>query len=189
MAARFLSTAQIFLVPFFSLNNFHFYLLLFGLLSCVRFHCVSKVAALSSMIATIYMRIFVKETTGRSDSETLNQPILIDNGAECSKSKSVSQSFKQVLPLKDIFCLLRSRWDFNFSYKIVYLTITMDYYFLFSYGTSISVEIMWKSTRPLTSNFTLKYCLYYFNVKCKPTPIYHLNFILKGIFSLYYFFW
>lgn len=92
MAARFLSTAQIFLV-----------------------------AALSSMIATIYMRIFVKETTGRSDSETLNQPILIDNGAECSKSKSVSQSFKQVLPLKDIFCLLRSSVTLSLATVVAFL--------------------------------------------------------------------
>ncbi|XP_049374927.1 uncharacterized protein LOC125839989 [Solanum verrucosum] len=79
MAARFLSTAQIFLI-----------------------------AAISSMVATIYMRIFVKETSGSIDSEPLNQPILIDNGEECSQSKSVSQSFKEVLPLKDIFCLLKS---------------------------------------------------------------------------------
>jgi len=68
-----------------------------------------KIAAISSMVATIYMRIFVKETSGRIDSEPLNQPILVDNGEECSQSKSVSQSFKEVLPLKDIFCLLKSR--------------------------------------------------------------------------------
>ncbi|XP_027768122.1 hippocampus abundant transcript-like protein 1 [Solanum pennellii] len=92
MAARFLSTAQIFLV-----------------------------AAISSMIATIYMRIFVKETTGRSDSETLNQPILIDNVAECSQSKSVSQSFKEVLPLKDIFCLLRSSVTLSLATVVAFL--------------------------------------------------------------------
>ncbi|TMW82178.1 hypothetical protein EJD97_006603 [Solanum chilense] len=92
MAARFLSAAQIFLV-----------------------------AAIASMIATIYMRIFVKETTGRSDSETLNQPILIDNGAECSQSKSVSQSFKQVLPLEDIFCLLRSSVTLSLATVVAFL--------------------------------------------------------------------
>ncbi|XP_055807258.1 uncharacterized protein LOC129876004 isoform X1 [Solanum dulcamara] len=92
MAARFLSTAQIFLV-----------------------------AAISSMVATIYMRIFVKETSGRIDNDPLNQPILIDNGAECSQSKSVSQSFKKVLPLKDIFCLLRSSVTLSLAAVIAFL--------------------------------------------------------------------
>ncbi|XP_006360887.1 hippocampus abundant transcript-like protein 1 [Solanum tuberosum] len=92
MAARFLSTAQIFLI-----------------------------AAISSMVATIYMRIFVKETSGRIDSEPLNQPILVDNGEECSQSKSVSQSFKEVLPLKDIFCLLKSSVTLSLATVIAFL--------------------------------------------------------------------
>lgn len=92
MAARFLSTAQIFLI-----------------------------AAISSMVATIYMRIFVKETSGRIDSEPLNQPILVDNGEECSQSKSVSQSFKEVLPLKDIFCLLKSSVTLSLATVVAFL--------------------------------------------------------------------
>ncbi|WMV51667.1 hypothetical protein MTR67_045052 [Solanum verrucosum] len=92
MAARFLSTAQIFLI-----------------------------AAISSMVATIYMRIFVKETSGSIDSEPLNQPILIDNGEECSQSKSVSQSFKEVLPLKDIFCLLKSSVTLSLATVVAFL--------------------------------------------------------------------
>lgn len=92
MAARFLSTAQIFLI-----------------------------AAISSMVATIYMRIFVKETSGRIDSEPLNQPILVDNGEECSQSKSVSQSFKEVLPLKDIFCLLKSSMTLSLATVVAFL--------------------------------------------------------------------
>uniref|UniRef100_A0A0V0HXH6 Putative hippocampus abundant transcript-like protein 1-like n=1 Tax=Solanum chacoense TaxID=4108 RepID=A0A0V0HXH6_SOLCH len=92
MAARFLSTAQIFLI-----------------------------AAISSMVATIYMRIFVKETSGRIDSEPLNQPILVDNGEERSQSKSVSQSFKEVLPLKDIFCLLKSSVTLSLATVVAFL--------------------------------------------------------------------
>ncbi|XP_049402398.1 uncharacterized protein LOC125866138 isoform X2 [Solanum stenotomum] len=92
MAARFLCTAQIFLI-----------------------------AAISSMVATIYMRIFVKETSGRIDSEPLNQPILVDNGEECSQSKSVSQSFKEVLPLKDIFCLLKSSVTLSLATVVAFL--------------------------------------------------------------------
>ncbi|KAK6778218.1 hypothetical protein RDI58_024936 [Solanum bulbocastanum] len=92
MAARFLSTAQIFLI-----------------------------AAISSIVATIYMRIFVKETSGRIDSEPLNQPILVDNGEECSQSKSVSQSFKEVLPLKDIFCLLKSSATLSLATVVAFL--------------------------------------------------------------------
>lgn len=89
MAARFLSTAQIFLI-----------------------------AAISSMVATIYMRIFVKETSGRIDSE---QPILVDNGEECSQSKGVSQSLKEVLPLKDIFCLLKSSVTLSLATVVAFL--------------------------------------------------------------------
>ncbi|XP_055807259.1 uncharacterized protein LOC129876004 isoform X2 [Solanum dulcamara] len=81
----------------------------------------SLLAAISSMVATIYMRIFVKETSGRIDNDPLNQPILIDNGAECSQSKSVSQSFKKVLPLKDIFCLLRSSVTLSLAAVIAFL--------------------------------------------------------------------
>lgn len=92
MAARFLSTAQIFLV-----------------------------AAVSSTVATTYMRVFVKETSGRIDSDPLNQPMLINNGAECSESKRLSQSFKKVLPLKDIFCLLRSSLTLSLATVIAFL--------------------------------------------------------------------
>lgn len=97
MAARFLSTAQIFLV-----------------------------AAISSMVAAIYMRIFLKETSGRIKTDPLNQPILVDSGAECSQSgsdslKRVSQSFKKVLPLKDIFCLLRSSVTLSLATVIAFL--------------------------------------------------------------------
>lgn len=80
------------------------------------FFSIMKVAAISSMVAAIYMRIFLEETSNhfRSD-DALNQPILGESSAECSQSgsndssKIVPQSFKKVLPLKDIFCLLRSR--------------------------------------------------------------------------------
>ncbi|KAK4345469.1 hypothetical protein RND71_035645 [Anisodus tanguticus] len=98
MAARFLSTAHIFLV-----------------------------AAIFSMVATIYMRIFLKETSGRVNSDPLNQPILVDSGAECSQSESdsskiaVSQSFKKVLPLKDIFCMLRSSGTLSLATVIAFL--------------------------------------------------------------------
>lgn len=75
---------------------------------------VMKVAAISSTVAAIYMRIFLKETGGRIKSDPLNQPILVDDGEECSdsggnSSKRVTESFKKVLQLKDIFCLLKSR--------------------------------------------------------------------------------
>ncbi|MCD7467890.1 Hippocampus abundant transcript 1 protein [Datura stramonium] len=97
MAARFLSTAQIFLV-----------------------------AAISSMVAAIYMRIFLKETRGIVHSEPLNQPILGESGAECSQSdsdssKSVSQSFKKFLPLTDIFYLLRSSVTLSLATVIAFL--------------------------------------------------------------------
>ncbi|XP_018630933.1 uncharacterized protein [Nicotiana tomentosiformis] len=99
MAAHFLSTAHIFLV-----------------------------AAISSMVAAIYMRIFLEETSNhiRSD-DALNQPILGESGAECSQSgsndssKIVSQSFKKVLPLKDIFCLLRSSVTLSLATVIAFL--------------------------------------------------------------------
>ncbi|XP_009775454.1 uncharacterized protein LOC107826793 [Nicotiana tabacum] len=99
MAARFLSTAHIFLV-----------------------------AAISSMVAAIYMRIFLEETSNhfRSD-DALNQPILGESSAECSQSgsndssKIVPQSFKKVLPLKDIFCLLRSSVTLSLATVIAFL--------------------------------------------------------------------
>ncbi|XP_059296802.1 uncharacterized protein LOC132049858 isoform X1 [Lycium ferocissimum] len=97
MAARFLSTAHIFLV-----------------------------AAISSAVAAIYMRMFLKETSGCVNTDPLDQPILVDSGAECSQSgsdskKIVSRSFKKVLPLKDIFCLLRSSVTLSLATVIAFL--------------------------------------------------------------------
>ncbi|KAF3628754.1 putative protein FEZ-like [Capsicum annuum] len=97
MAARFLSTAHIFLV-----------------------------AAISSTVAAIYMRIFLKETGGRIKSDPLNQPILVDDGEECSdsggnSSKRVTESFKKVLQLKDIFCLLKSSVTLSLATVIGFL--------------------------------------------------------------------
>ncbi|KAK4377384.1 hypothetical protein RND71_003680 [Anisodus tanguticus] len=86
MAARFLSTAHIFLV-----------------------------SAISSMVAAIYMRIFLKETSGRINTDPLNQPILVDSCAESS------QSFKKVLPIKDIFCLIRSSVTLSLATVIAFL--------------------------------------------------------------------
>ncbi|KAJ8570974.1 hypothetical protein K7X08_037946 [Anisodus acutangulus] len=86
MAARFLSTAHIFLV-----------------------------AAISSMVAAIYMRIFLKETSGRINTDPLNQHILVDSGADSS------QSFKKVLPIKDIFCLIRSCVTLSLATVITFL--------------------------------------------------------------------
>ncbi|XP_018630932.1 uncharacterized protein [Nicotiana tomentosiformis] len=98
-------------------------------LSCISFwyygcslplHC--------SHLFAIYMRIFLEETSNhiRSD-DALNQPILGESGAECSQSgsndssKIVSQSFKKVLPLKDIFCLLRSSVTLSLATVIAFL--------------------------------------------------------------------
>ncbi|XP_060176249.1 uncharacterized protein LOC132606669 isoform X3 [Lycium barbarum] len=100
-----------------------------GMVSDNGIECLSiayAVAAISSAVAAIYMRIFLKETSGCVNTDPLNQPILVDSGAECSQSgsdskKIVSRSFKKVLPLKDIFCLLRSSVTLSLATVIAFL--------------------------------------------------------------------
>ncbi|XP_059296803.1 uncharacterized protein LOC132049858 isoform X2 [Lycium ferocissimum] len=100
-----------------------------GMVSDNGIECLSiayAVAAISSAVAAIYMRMFLKETSGCVNTDPLDQPILVDSGAECSQSgsdskKIVSRSFKKVLPLKDIFCLLRSSVTLSLATVIAFL--------------------------------------------------------------------
>lgn len=75
--------------------------------------CV-QVAALTSMTAAVYMRVFLEESL--PDEGGLRQPILksgqdVEKSGEAPKRTQVSKKFPT---LKDIFCLLKSRSYFYF---------------------------------------------------------------------------
>ncbi|KAF5951497.1 hypothetical protein HYC85_009441 [Camellia sinensis] len=73
-----------------------------------------QIAAVVSMIAAVYMRIFLQDTPRNSDD--LEQPILNteENSAQIEgESSSEVQVFKKIPSLKDIICLLKSSVTFS----------------------------------------------------------------------------
>ncbi|KAL7207013.1 hypothetical protein ACSBR2_019663 [Camellia fascicularis] len=73
-----------------------------------------QIAAVVSMIAAVYMRIFLQDTPRNSDD--LEQPILNteENSAQIEgESSSEVQIFKKIPSLKDIICLLKSSVTFS----------------------------------------------------------------------------
>ncbi|GFS34682.1 transportin 1 [Actinidia rufa] len=92
LAARFLSTAQT-----------------FQALSLSRQYVIT-VASIVSMIAVMYMRIFLEDT--KSNNDPLKQPILMtaeETAQSDEESSRKVEVFKKIPSLKDLVCLLKTR--------------------------------------------------------------------------------
>ncbi|CAA2970860.1 hippocampus abundant transcript 1 [Olea europaea subsp. europaea] len=82
---------------------------------------IFQVAAVVSIVAAVYMRVFLKDTTRHTDA--LEQPILKleteSNQACCESSKKVD-FIKGIPSPKDIFCLLKSSITFSLAASIAF---------------------------------------------------------------------
>ncbi|KAI4350249.1 hypothetical protein L6164_004721 [Bauhinia variegata] len=84
-----------------------------------------QVAALLSMIAVVYMRIFLKESVGGGD---LRQPILTESGEECANDSSQRTTgvFKKLPSVGDVICLLKCSPTFSQSAVVLFLQSLAD---------------------------------------------------------------
>ncbi|GFS34693.1 major facilitator superfamily protein [Actinidia rufa] len=120
LAARFLSTAQTFQALSLSLSRQYVITVwfIFRLSSksiygagdvCLWAH-YRAVASIVSMIAVMYMRIFLEDT--KSNNDPLKQPILMtaeETAQSDEESSRKVEVFKKIPSLKDLVCLLKTR--------------------------------------------------------------------------------